>query len=121
KEQYALAEAEVNRKAEEFKQAQQQEKNEEAINLLELLERAKSHIEHQADIDVCPVCSKDMEKEAVLSGLTTRIAVMSHLKKVSEAYSQAKRNFDSKKAFLEKDAEALNRLLIAYKNLIEGF
>lgn len=121
KEQFALAEAEVNRKAEEFKQAQQQEKNEEAINLLELLEKAKSHIEHQADIDVCPVCSKDMEKEAVLSGLTTRIAVMSHLKKVSEAYRGAKRNFDGKKSFLDKDAEALNQVLKTYKDLTEEF
>lgn len=121
KEDYVLAKAELSSKTKELEQAQQQDKKEGEISLLEVLEKAKSHIEHQADIDVCPVCSNGMEKEAVLSGLTARIAVMSHLKKASEAYSGARRNFDGKKSFLDKDAEALNRLLKTYKDLTEEF
>lgn len=91
------------------------------VSLLELLEKAKNHIEHKEEIDVCPVCSNDMEKDEVLESLSSRISTMSLLKLASEAQINSKRAFDNKKAILDTEIIAFNMWLTAYKNLIAEF
>ena len=91
------------------------------VSLLELLEKAKNHIEHKEEIDVCPVCSNNMEKDEVLESLSSRISIMSVLKTAYDAHALSKKNFDQKKAIVDREIIALNTLLIAYKNVINEF
>lgn len=91
------------------------------VSLLELLEKAKTHIEHKEEIDVCPVCSTDMEKDEVLESLSSRISTMSVLKSANDAHANSKINFDKEKAILDREIIALNTLLTSYKNLINEF
>lgn len=91
------------------------------ISLLALLEKAKTYIEHNEEIDICPVCSNDMEKQTVLESLDSRIATMSVLKIAFDAYNLAKTSFDQKKQILDREMLALNNLLLPYVELIREF
>jgi ABC-type transport system involved in cytochrome c biogenesis ATPase subunit len=91
------------------------------VSLLELLEKAKKHIEHKEEIDICPVCSNDMDKDEVLASLSSRISTMNVLKSASDTYASSKINYDQKKAILDREIIALNTLLTVYKILINEF
>lgn len=91
------------------------------VTLLALLEKAKTYIEHNVQIDICPVCSNDMEKQIVVESLDSRIATMSVLKIASDAYNLSKTSFDQKKQILDREMLAINNLLLPYKELIIEF
>jgi len=120
KETFRVAQLDLQSKDSDLETAKiQNEAND--VSLLELLEKAKNHIEHREDIDVCPVCSNDMEKDEVLESLSSRISTMSVLKTAYDAHALSKRNFDQKKAIVDREILALNILLIDYRNLISEF
>lgn len=91
------------------------------VSLLDLLEKAKSYIESKPEADQCPVCSNDMQREEVVSSLSSRITAMNALKLANEAVTSAKRTVEAKKTALNSESSALNALLLAYKDAIVDF
>ena len=91
------------------------------ISLLALLEKAKTYIEHNVEINICPVCSNDMEKQTVLESLDSKIATMSVLKIASDAYKLSKTSFDQTKRILDREMLEFHNLLLPYKELIIEF
>lgn len=97
------------------------ENEDQEISLLNLLEQAKDYIQSENEISICPVCSSDMQREAVLSSLTSRIKAMNALKTASDAVNSAKKELDSKQSALDNETTALNPLLLSYRDAINGF
>lgn len=91
------------------------------VSLLELLEQAKSYIEEKLEVDNCPVCSNNMQREVVVSSLSSRITAMNALKQANEAVISAKQILDAKQSALNAETTGLNTLLISYKNAIIDF
>lgn len=97
------------------------ENEDQEISLLNLLEQAKDYIQSENEISICPVCSNDMQREAVLSSLTSRIMAMNALKTASDAVTNAKKELDRKQSGLDSETSTLNPLLLSYRDAIRGF
>lgn len=64
---------------------QEKVKNEaEKQGLVPLLEKAKSYIEGQAVLSECPVCSSDINRDKILSDISSRIDQMKDLKTIQD-------------------------------------
>lgn len=120
KEALAIAELHLREKHEDLEAAKLSDAVGD-VSLLELLEKAKTYIEYNVEIDICPVCSNDMEKQTVVESLDSRILTMGVLKTASDAYNLSKTSFDHKKQILDREILTLNNLLIPYKELIIEF
>ncbi len=120
KESFHTAHIDLENKSSELEAAKLRDDNGD-LSLLELLEKAKNHIEHKEEINVCPVCSNEIEQNEVLESLSSRISTMSVLKLASDAYSVSKINFDQKKAIVDRETIVVNTLISTYKDLINEF
>lgn len=109
-----------NTKLSELQKVQNQNPNSE-VSLLELLEQAKSYIEGKPEVNECPVCSNNMQREEVVSSLSSRITAMNALKQANEAVNSAKQILDAKQSAINNEISSLNPLLISYKEAIVDF
>lgn len=98
-----------------------QENDDNEISLLKLLEQAKDYIQGENEIEMCPVCSNNMERDNVLSSLSSRITAMNALKAASDAVNIAKAELDRKQSAFDNEVTTLNPLLNSYRDAIRGF
>jgi len=73
--------------------------------LVPLLEKAKSYIENQDDLPECPVCSNEVQRDSLLSEISSRIEQMKELKNIQDELSRLDKEQDAQRRQL-KDLEA---------------
>ncbi len=87
-------------------------------DLLNLLEQAKKYIGKQSEINICPICSSNIEQNDIILSLNSQITSMSALGKAAKSVEVAKIDFDRKAAIINQQTDVFSNLLIKYKDSI---
>ncbi len=85
-------------------------------DLLSVLNETKKFLSAKIEVDRCPVCEKDNDKQRLLQNIDGRIAKMQELNKLTQAINLSKIERDKLYNRLQGQIEPFNTQLIGFKN-----
>lgn len=103
-----------------MKAAQEENKNANA-DLLLLLQSAEKFISGKNDVSKCPVCENTVDKEKLLSELSSKITSMNSFKDVVLAVRTARQASEGKQKVLESTVENLLQKITVFEQTINSF
>lgn len=86
-------------------------------DLLSVLNETKKFLTAKIEVDKCPVCEKDNDKQKLLENVDGRIAKMQELNQLTQAINLSKAEKDKLYNRLQGQIEPFNTQLIGFKNL----
>ncbi len=114
KDKYTIALNNFNLAESNLKEYQVKNANAE-VNLLSLLNETKAFLISKTNIDKCPVCEKENDKELLLKNVNDRIAKMQELNKITQAIKSTKDLKNGLHNRLQSHIEPFNNQIIALK------
>lgn len=114
-EKYKIAQTNFSDTEKKLKEYQLNNINSES-DLLSILNETKKFLTAKENIDKCPVCEKDNEKEQLLQNVDERILKMQELNKLIQAINTAKTEKNRLYNRLQGQIEPFNTQLISFKN-----
>jgi len=111
---YGIAKNNFSESEKQFKEYQLKNPNAES-DLLSVLNEAKKFLIAKVEVDRCPVCEKDNEKQQLLQNVDGRIAKMQELNKLTQLINSAKTERDKLYNRLQGQIEPFNLQLIGFK------
>lgn len=93
--------------AEEALEVEQQQHTAGTIELLKLLDEARSYIERHNTESACPVCEQRIDPNDVVSRIGGRMSKIRHLKELSDAVELKRKQLDLKRQLVERYQKSL--------------
>lgn len=113
---YAIAKNNLLEAEKKLKEYQLKNPNSET-DLLSVLNETKKFLTAKIEVDKCPVCEKDNDKQKLLENVDGRIAKMQELNQLTQAINLSKVEKDKLYNRLQGQIEPFNTQLIGFKNL----
>jgi hypothetical protein len=112
---YAIAKSNFLEAVKKLEEYQLKNPNSET-DLLSVLNETRKFLTAKTEVDKCPVCEKDNDKQKLLENVDVRIAKMQELNKLTQAINSSKTEKDKLNNRLQGQIEPFNTQLIGFKN-----